>query len=340
MKPIKNKRTVMVGLFVTIGIIILIVGVFTLGGQRQVFTPSMTVSAVFDNVNGLQKGDNVWFSGVKVGTVKEIRFHGTSQVLVEMHIEKSAQQYIRADSKARISSEGFIGNKLVVLFDGSQSSPPVAGGEVLQTETAINTDDMMATLQRNNNNLAAITSDLRMVSERLANGEGSLGALIKDDQFYRELQNTVVNLQKAARNSQIFTSSIADYASQLHKPGTIANDLVNDTVVMSRLKNSMVQVNDAAASIKAFSSQMKNTADQLSMNLNDDDSPLGVLLNDQQTAEDLRNLIGNLRVSSIRLDENLEALQHSIFLRGYFRKKAKEEDRKLEELKKAVQVKR
>ena len=64
----KNKRSVIVGLFVTIGILILLVGVFTLGGQKKTFVPSINILAVFDNVNGLQKGDNVWFSGVKVFT--------------------------------------------------------------------------------------------------------------------------------------------------------------------------------------------------------------------------------------------------------------------------------
>lgn len=84
----KSKRTVIVGLFVTIGLLILLVGIFTLGGQKKTFVPSILVQAVFDNVNGLQKGDNVWFSGVKVGTVKSVEFNSSSQIKVTMHIEK------------------------------------------------------------------------------------------------------------------------------------------------------------------------------------------------------------------------------------------------------------
>src|SRR5262245_38521959 len=118
----KNKRMVIVGLFVTIGLLILMVGVFTLGGQKRTFAPSINIQAVFDNVNGLQKGDNVWFSGVKVGIVKTIEFNGNSQIKVTMHIERKAQEFIRKDAKAKVGAEGFIGNKLVVIYGGSQQA--------------------------------------------------------------------------------------------------------------------------------------------------------------------------------------------------------------------------
>ena len=74
MEAKKNKRAVMVGLFVAIGIIIFLAGIFTLGGQQKAFVRTVSVTAVFDDVSGLQQGNNVWFSGVKVGTVKRLNF--------------------------------------------------------------------------------------------------------------------------------------------------------------------------------------------------------------------------------------------------------------------------
>src|ERR1043165_3767889 len=219
----KNKRTVIVGLFVTIGLLILLVGVFTLGGQKKTFAPSIKVQAIFDNVNGLQKGDNVWFSGVKIGTVKTIEFNGNSQVKVIMHIEKKAQEFIRKDAKAKIGAEGFIGNKLVVIYGGTQPAGPIEGGEHLMVEKTLSTDDMMATLQKNNENLVAITTDFKTVSNRLVNGEGTDGALLTDATLYKSLASTASNLQVAARNSQLLSSRIAEYTAQLQKPGSLAN---------------------------------------------------------------------------------------------------------------------
>ena len=119
MKQTNNKKAVTVGIFILLGLLILVAGVLTLGGQKNSFQKKLTVRAIFDDVGGLQTRNNVWFSGVKIGTVKKMTFHGGSQVEVIMNIDQKNQQYIRKNAKAKISSEGFIGNKLVVIYGGS-----------------------------------------------------------------------------------------------------------------------------------------------------------------------------------------------------------------------------
>jgi phospholipid/cholesterol/gamma-HCH transport system substrate-binding protein len=317
----KNKQAITVGFFVAIGLVILIIGIFTLGGQQKTFAPSINVTAVFNNVSGLQKGDNVWFSGVKVGTVKSLDFYGRSQVKVTMHVDKKAREFIRKDALAKISSEGLIGSKIVVLYGGTEPAGAIAGGENMQVEEALNPEDIMATLQTNNKNVVEITTDLKAVSKRLANGEGSLGAMLRDETLYKDLQSTVANLHKAARNSERLTKGIADYSSRLERPGTLAGDLVTDTVIMSNLRNAVEQVNQATASAAAFTDDLHDASTKLQENNN----AAGVLLNDEGVARELRSTLYNLNSSSQKLDENLEALQHNFLLRGYFRKKAKQE---------------
>jgi phospholipid/cholesterol/gamma-HCH transport system substrate-binding protein len=317
----RNKRNIIVGLFVTIGLLILIVGIFTLGGQQKAFVPHLAVKAVFNDVNGLQKGDNVWFSGVKVGTVKAVDFYGTSQVQVTMHIEKKAQEFIRKDAKAKVGAEGLIGNKIVVIYGGTERGGAITGNEMLQVDKAMTTDDMLATLQRNNENLVAITSDFRTISSRLVHGEGTAGALLTDMTLFNSLQNTAANLQKAARNSEELSSRIADFTARLKTPGTLANGLVSDTTIMSNLKVAVQQINDAADEASSFTSNLKTASYQLNTN----DNALGLLLNDAQTAGQVKSIIENLNAGSRKLDENLEALQHNFLFRGFFRKKAKRE---------------
>ena len=72
MSAAENKRSVMVGAFVLLALIIFAVGVFTLGGKQKRFVNTVTVRAMFDDVAGLRPGNNVWFSGVKIGTVQKI----------------------------------------------------------------------------------------------------------------------------------------------------------------------------------------------------------------------------------------------------------------------------
>src|SRR5215217_4965975 len=93
-----NRRAIIVGLFIFIGIIFLLAGILTIGNLHTTFTKKIVVTTIFDDVNGLQSGNNVWFSGVKIGTVNKMNFYGKSSVRVLMKIDEKAQQYIRKDA--------------------------------------------------------------------------------------------------------------------------------------------------------------------------------------------------------------------------------------------------
>ena len=173
MKIDSNKRMITVGVFVLIGIVIFIAAVLTLGGQKKTFEQKSTLKAVFKDVSGLQPGNNVWFSGVKVGTVKKISFTPNALVEVIMNIENKTMQYIKKDARAKISSEGFIGNKIVVIFGGTIQSTHVADNDILAVDSGPGTDEMMATLQQNNQNLLDMIIDVDR-----SNGIKSGGGLV------------------------------------------------------------------------------------------------------------------------------------------------------------------
>lgn len=316
-----NKRAVIVGIFISIGIIIFLVGIFTLGGQQKTFTSSLTITALFDDVSGLQKGNNVWFSGVKIGTVKKVSFFGKSQVQVIMNVDKKAQDFIRKDAKAKIGSDGLIGNKIIVVYGGTQSAAAIENNDSLSAESALSTEDIMTTLQKNNENLIAITTDFKLVSKRLADGQGTMGALLADQTLYKNLAATVTNLQTAARNSEKLTSGIVAYTSKLQSPGSLAGGLVNDTIVMKNIQSAVKELHEAAGSANAFTDQLKTAGEQL----NNRNNTLGLLLYDQQSASSLRTSINNLNTGSVKLNDDLDAAQHNFLLRGFFRKKAKRE---------------
>src|SRR6185436_16457721 len=129
-----NKRAVITGLFVFIGLIFLVAGILMIGNINETFKRKMQVVSLFDDVSGLQTGNNVWFSGVKIGTVSKLRFYGKSQVEVRMKIETKAQQYIRKDSKVKIGTDGLIGNKILVIYGGTARSQEVQEGDTLEAE--------------------------------------------------------------------------------------------------------------------------------------------------------------------------------------------------------------
>ena len=62
MNPSPNRQAVVVGLFTAAAIAILAGAVLTIGDINDSFTRKVTVTAVFDEVSGLKKGDNMAYS--------------------------------------------------------------------------------------------------------------------------------------------------------------------------------------------------------------------------------------------------------------------------------------
>jgi phospholipid/cholesterol/gamma-HCH transport system substrate-binding protein len=95
------KRPLIVGIFIFTGLVIFIIGVFAIGSQQKIFEKKINLKIIFDDVSGLQAGNNVWLSGVKVGTVKKISFYGSTQVEITMNIERSFQSHIYRNAKGQ-----------------------------------------------------------------------------------------------------------------------------------------------------------------------------------------------------------------------------------------------
>jgi phospholipid/cholesterol/gamma-HCH transport system substrate-binding protein len=330
MKMDSNKRMVTVGVFVLVGIIVFIAAVLTLGGQKKTFEKKSTLKAIFKDVNGLQEGNNVWFSGVKVGTVQNISFTADAMVEVVMSIQTKAMKYIKKDARAKISSEGFIGNKIVVIFGGGAHTPAVSEDDVLAIDSGLSTDEMIATLQQNNKNLLDITGNIKTITERLMNGQGSAGKILSDDKLANELQAAVTGFRIASAQVQRITSDVASYTSQLQSEGSLTNKLIHDTVFYSRLKSTAAQIEQASVTIKESSDNIKRITgniENVSRRLDSTGSPVGVLLNDEEAGKNLKITLENLQSGSKKLDEDLEALQHNFLLRGFFKKKEKQKQK-------------
>jgi phospholipid/cholesterol/gamma-HCH transport system substrate-binding protein len=323
MKSAQTKRAAVVGLFIFIGIAIFILVILTLGGQKKTFKNSITVKAIFDDVQGLLKGNNVWFSGVKIGTVKRISFTGTSQVEVDISIEQKAIEYIRKNARAKISSESFIGSKIIEIVGGTPQAGEVEDGDVIAVEKTLGTEEMMGTFQANNKNLLDITTDLKLVSKRLSNGEGTIGKLMSDETMANELASVVASLRRASGNTERLTNTVAGYTSQLNRKGTLANELVSDTVIYARLRATARQLDEISQKANDVIVDLKNTSNNLNNGVNNAKAPVGMLLKDEKAANDIKVILSNLNSGTKRLDENLEALQHNFLLRGFFKKKAK-----------------
>lgn len=320
MSEVNVRKRMAVGLFITVGLGILIAAVFTIGGQHKAFVKSIRLHIIFDNVQGLQPGNNIWLSGMKVGTVKSIGFYGNSQVAVTLNVEKQAQAHIRKDSRVRITTDGLVGNKIVVIDGGSDEAPTVTDNDSLQSEHIAGTQELMSTLQASNSNLLEITGNLKTISKKLTESQGTLGQLINDPTIADRLRGSIDNLRNATAGSEAMIANLKDFSERLRQPGGLASQLATDTTVFSHLRGAVARLDQAAAQVHEFSTSLETAG----AGLNDKNAPIGMLLHDEDAADNLQRTLKNLRVSSQELSEDLEAIQHNWLLRGFFKKKDKQ----------------
>jgi phospholipid/cholesterol/gamma-HCH transport system substrate-binding protein len=317
----ENKRSVMVGIFVFIGMAILVVGILTLGGQQKKFVKAIQLRAVFDDIGGLQTGNNIWFSGVKIGTVRKITFYGDAQVEIEMNVEEAVVEFIRKDSKATISSDGLIGNKIIVIYGGTTLAPPVEDGDRLEAVMPLDTDQMMETLQVNNENLVEITADLKKLTSKLAAGEGIVGAVMTDSTLAENFRSILNNLNTASISSNRMIRELNTFTAKLNKKGNLFNDMVTDTLLVGEIRTTIESFKVTAKN----SEEMTKELNAITTKINSGDNAMGLLLNDEEFAQTLKSTMDRTDSAAYNLNRGLEALEYTWPFRGGFRKKAKEE---------------
>jgi len=305
-EPIQ-KRAAIVGIFIIAGIVILLGSILTIGNLHSTFSRKMTISTLFNDVNGLHSGNNIWFSGVKIGTVKKIEFYAHSKVKVIMNINVESKQYIRKDATVKMSTDGLIGNKILIIDGGSSLVPEIEEGDTLLNETILSTEDMMKTLQQNNLNILVLT-------QKLAKGEGTIGKLLQNDSMYYKLLATISTVQEASSKAQTVLATLALFSAKLDNKKSLVNQLLTDTLVFYSIKHSVVQLHNIADTASIFIENIKKASANTK-------SPIGILLHDEQSGTSLKTTISNLECSSARLNQDLEALQHTFPLKKFFKKR-------------------
>lgn len=187
-----QKFKVRLGLFIAGGLAIFILAIFVIGKQKNLFNPVFRLNTTFYNVSGLEVGCNVRFSGINVGTVDNIKIINDSTVRVEMLIKKDVQQFIKTDCMAGIGSSGIIGDRLVIISQGSDEAPMAKDKQYILSAEPVETDDIMASLQ--------ITADeLAEIMLKINSGQGTIGRLIQDTAIAENIDGIISNLKSSSK---------------------------------------------------------------------------------------------------------------------------------------------
>jgi phospholipid/cholesterol/gamma-HCH transport system substrate-binding protein len=295
----KSRLEWKVGLFVSIGLVLLAVLLLQFSKGLTFFRPTYRVLLHSQNVGGLKAGAMVLMSGVQVGAVS-----GTSLAedgkSVTITLRISTQYPVHKDAKFVIEQSGFLGDQFVAIlpqenalgkfsdggeaaaeapFDLQEVARSAAGFIQRIDETARRLNDMIAEVRRlvlNNQtltNLSVAASNLRTVSER---------ALTMVDNI-----NSVVTTNSPAIAQS--GSNLVAFSEQLNQFGSALSGV---------LATNTPEINAAVNNIESSTEVLKNLLDDVQAGK----GLAGTLLRNEQLSAHAAEIANNLSITSSNLN--------------------------------------
>ena len=239
----KRRDEVLVGILLTIGIVIAVLGTIWL--VRGGFSGGYPLYARFNWGAGVKQGQAVRLAGVQIGTVSDVELDPRGTILVKMSIEDKYS--VPRNSEAAVVPVGIFGDQEIALIPDAPSpiffnrgdsvppAPPKAGLPELTARAdtiSKRLDDVAKTVQLElvsgggiadlRKSLAAVNELARSLSV-IAN-EQSKQLTMTLGQFRRtaaaldsvQLDSTLRNLQRTSRNLATFTDSLHSTTEQMN----------------------------------------------------------------------------------------------------------------------------
>jgi phospholipid/cholesterol/gamma-HCH transport system substrate-binding protein len=211
-EPVKGRRPTkppQKSEFVTIAAItlsVLLVAGYIVWSKLQ---EPFILKAKFDYADGLKTGAEVQLAGVKVGSIKAIRFIGvptdsSSKEIFEVILNidpkinnQPAGELIRKDSEAVLILTGALGDRSINIEPGSSEAPPTKSGDYIRSRIEPTVSMLMDSYDAMNNNFNRVRDIIEGSINDINNYKGTVG------KFYsRELNNNVELLVKDAETLQ------------------------------------------------------------------------------------------------------------------------------------------
>lgn len=187
----KTKLELKVGIFVFIGLVILVIFILSIGGLKT-WSSGYRINLNFNFVNGIKVGAPVRFAGVDVGEVKRVNLEfvpAENRSNVRLVVWVRGIIKIPVDSSAWVNTLGLLGEKYVEIIPGKDYANSLRDNQSLSGIDPLPIHEIF-------NRAESILHNLDDGIIKIRNKEGSLGKLIYEDKVYNELEALVTDLRK------------------------------------------------------------------------------------------------------------------------------------------------
>jgi phospholipid/cholesterol/gamma-HCH transport system substrate-binding protein len=313
-----TSRDVRVGAFVVIGLLFSSLVIFLIGEERHVFSSKVQFVTIFEDVEGLKAGSSVRMGGIDVGSVDKVGYAEDSsdvRLHVKFSVDKSQARRMRRDSKVKIESKGFLGDKMLSIFGGDPKLPAIPPGGLIQAEQ--DPKDLQSALSRVANitakaekimgNLDSTTSALAdpaiqekfkssvesmsHILQSVDQGPGYVSRLLNDRAEADRLSMTIDRMQQAAGQLEQSLASVASITQRVEKgPG-----LVHELLYSEESAKSVAQIGDAAEELKLALKGVREGHGMAHSLLYGEGSPDHTLAQVSQILTDVHSMLADIR---------------------------------------------
>lgn len=321
-----NTQKLSLGLFIFFTAIILVIALYLIGNKQNLFGNTFRISAVFNNVNGLILGNNVRFSGINIGTVKNIEMINDSTICVDMVIEEKMLKHMKKNAVAAIGSDGLVGSMVINIVPGNEFSETLKPGDTIKSYNKISTTDMLETLNTTNDNAAKLTSDLLKITTAIKEGKGTIGMLIEDAEMASEVKLTVENLKTASLSASATLIELKNIIDAVNYDKSMAAVLLSDTASAKQMKSVIANLEKSSEHVDSVITNLNKVI----LEVKNGKGTVNYMINDTVLVNNIDETMKNIKEGSVRLNENMEALKHNFLFRGYFRRLDRQKQKEAE----------
>jgi phospholipid/cholesterol/gamma-HCH transport system substrate-binding protein len=328
----QRQSNLKLGVFITVGFAVFLFAIIMVSKKRNLFGSEFELKTHFSNLNGLAKGDNVLFSGLQAGAVKRITIIDDTTIEVDLAIDESLHLFIPKSTTAAVTTDGLVGDKIVNLTPGKGKSTHVDDGDLLQPAFTFNRDEALKRLANTNDNIQLISE---IIKNRIVKADTSaLINLLANRKVAEDVLSTLDNLSAASAQAKNVTVSIKELVNYAKRGDGSLGELLKDTMMADDLKASVAALKATAVGSVTATNQLNQMISALRLDMETGGGTLHVLLKDTATANNLKKTMENVKNGTYSFSEDMEALKHNFFLRGYFKRQERQNERaRLEQLK-------
>jgi phospholipid/cholesterol/gamma-HCH transport system substrate-binding protein len=312
-------NTVKLGVFVTSGLVFLILMLYMIGRDQNLFSSNITIRARFGSAGGLVVGNNVRYAGIQVGTVKKVKLINDSIIEVVMLINKKYQPNIHKNAVASITTEGLIGNRIVNITPGSASAPEVEEGDLIWSRNAVDTNEMLETLSVSNRNVLEISEQLKTTVGRI-NNSAALWNLLNDEGLPNDLKTSAQNIRSATQRANQFISELQTILADLHQGKGTLGTLITDTLLAVKLSKALQEIQQVGEQANRLGQELNKVTQEVHTDVRQGKGTVHALLKDSSMAEMISHSLLNIQQGTSAFNDNMEALKHSFLFRAYFKR--------------------